>query len=121
MVKLDSRLRENDVCEGKSSTDVVLAMAMMQPANSNRRLNGHLAENIMHFARVLRAAGIPVGPGAVLDALDAAGAGPLRRREDFYWTLHSVFISNAASTRNCSTRLSMYFGKNPKCSNNSCS
>jgi uncharacterized protein len=46
----------------------------------------------MYFARVLREAGIPVGPGAVLDALDAAGAGPLRKREDFYWTLHAVFI-----------------------------
>ena len=57
-----------------------------------RHLSGHLADNIMHFARVLREAGIPVGPGAVLDALDAAMAGPLRKREDFYWTLHSVFV-----------------------------
>jgi uncharacterized protein len=66
----------------------------MQPvaANSNRKLSGHLADNIMHFARVLREAGIPVGPGLVIDALDAAMAGPLRKREDFYWTLHSVFI-----------------------------
>jgi uncharacterized protein len=67
-------------------------MQLPEPANSNRRLSGHLADNIMHFARVLRAAGIPVGPGLVLDALDAAVAGPLRKREDFYWTLHSVFI-----------------------------
>jgi uncharacterized protein len=62
------------------------------PANSNRAITGHLAENIMHFARVLREAGIPVGPGLVLDALDAALAGPLRKREDFYWTLHAVFV-----------------------------
>ncbi len=62
------------------------------PANSNRAITGHLAENIMHFARVLRQAGIPVGPGLVLDALDAALAGPLRKREDFYWTLHAVFV-----------------------------
>jgi uncharacterized protein len=61
-------------------------------ANSNRPITGHLAENIMHFARVLREAGIPVGPGAVLEALDAALAGPLRKREDFYWTLHAVFV-----------------------------
>jgi uncharacterized protein len=61
-------------------------------ANSNRKVSGHLAHNIMHFARVLREAGIPVGPGLVLDALDAALAGPLRKRDDFYWTLHSVFI-----------------------------
>jgi uncharacterized protein len=67
---------------------------MMQPvaANSNRRTSGHLAHNIMHFARVLREAGIPVGPGLVIDALDAALAGPLRKRDDFYWTLHAVFI-----------------------------
>ncbi len=56
------------------------------------RLSGKLAENIMHFARVLREVGIPVGPGAVLDALDAAQCGALRTRNDFYWTLHAVFI-----------------------------
>jgi uncharacterized protein len=62
------------------------------PANSNRAISGKLSENIMHFARVLREAGIPVGPGTVLDALDAAVAGPLRKREDFYWTLHAIFV-----------------------------
>ena len=63
------------------------------PANQNQRpISGKLAENIMHFARVLREAGIPVGPGAVLDALDAAQCGSLRTRDDFYWTLHAVFV-----------------------------
>ncbi|WP_373503435.1 VWA domain-containing protein [Aestuariivirga sp.] len=63
------------------------------PANQNLRpLSGKLAENIMHFARVLREAGIPVGPGAVIDALDAAMSGSLRTRDDFYWTLHAVFV-----------------------------
>ena len=33
---------------------------------------GHLAENVMHFARVLRAAGLPIGPDRVLDAVRAA-------------------------------------------------
>ncbi len=62
-------------------------------ANQNKPpLSGKLAENIMHFARVLREAGIPVGPGAVLDALDAAMSGSLRTRDDFYWTLHAVFV-----------------------------
>ncbi|MEI8178884.1 VWA domain-containing protein [Aestuariivirga sp.] len=63
------------------------------PANENQRpLSGRLAENIMHFARVLREAGIPVGPGTVLDALDAAMSGSLKTRDDFYWTLHAVFV-----------------------------
>ena len=54
--------------------------------------SGRLALNIMHFARVLREAGLPVGPGHVIDALDAAQAGSLRSRDDFYWTLHAVFV-----------------------------
>ena len=53
---------------------------------------GRLAENILYFARALRAAGIPVGPGAVLDALEALQAAGVGTREDFYWTLHAVFV-----------------------------
>jgi uncharacterized protein with von Willebrand factor type A (vWA) domain len=53
---------------------------------------GRLAENIVYFARALRAAGLPVGPGAVLDALEAVMAAGVGTREDFYWTLHAVFV-----------------------------
>ena len=35
---------------------------------------GHMADNVVGFARALRAAGIPVGPGAVIDALNALQA-----------------------------------------------
>ena len=52
---------------------------------------GRLAENIVYFARALRAAGIPVGPGAVLDALEALRVAGIGTRDDFYWTLHAVF------------------------------
>jgi uncharacterized protein len=54
--------------------------------------SGRLAENILYFARALRAAGIPVGPGAVLDALEAVQTAGVGTREDFYWTLHAVFV-----------------------------
>ena len=54
--------------------------------------SGRLAENIVYFARALRAAGIPVGPGAVLDALAAVEAAGVGTRDDFYWTLHAVFV-----------------------------
>jgi uncharacterized protein len=53
---------------------------------------GRLAENILYFARALRAAGIPVGPGAVIDALEAVNAAGVGERQDFYWTLHAVFV-----------------------------
>jgi uncharacterized protein len=54
--------------------------------------SGKLAENVMHFARVLRAAGLPVGPAKVLDALGALQVSGVDRRDDFYWTLAAVFI-----------------------------
>ena len=54
--------------------------------------NGHLAENITYFARALRAAGMPVGPGAVLEAVACVEAAAIGGREDFYWTLHSVLV-----------------------------
>ena len=54
--------------------------------------DGRLADNIVHFARALRAAGLPVGPGAVLDALAAVDAAGVGTKDDFYWTLHAVFV-----------------------------
>ena len=53
---------------------------------------GVLADNILYFARALRAAGLPVGPGAVLDAIEALKTAGVGTREDFYWTLHAVFV-----------------------------
>jgi hypothetical protein len=51
----------------------------------------------MHFARLLRAAGLRIGPDRVVDcvkALEMAGASefPLRR-EDWYWTMSAVLLS----------------------------
>ena len=54
--------------------------------------DGRLPENVAYFARALRAAGLPVGPGAVLDAIAAVEAARVGTREDFYWTLHAVFV-----------------------------
>src|SRR4030095_15970715 len=59
---------------------------------------GRLAENIVYFARALRAAGIPVGPGSVLDALGALRVAGVGTREDFYWTLHAVLVKRHEHT-----------------------
>lgn len=53
---------------------------------------GRLVETLMHFGRVLRRAGMPVGPGQVIDAVQAIAAVGWSRRSDFYWTLHAVFV-----------------------------
>ncbi len=54
---------------------------------------GKLSQNVMHFARALRQAGIAVGPDRVMDSLRALEITGVARREDFYWTLASVFLS----------------------------
>ena len=54
---------------------------------------GRLAENVMHFVRILRAAGLPVGPAKVLDALAAVDAIGLDNRDDFRAALAAVLVS----------------------------
>jgi uncharacterized protein with von Willebrand factor type A (vWA) domain len=53
---------------------------------------GALSENILHFARALRSAGLPVGPGAVIDAVRAVEVAGVRNRIDFRSTLEAVFV-----------------------------
>ena len=53
---------------------------------------GRLAENILHFARILRRAGLRVGPRQVLDAVEAVETAGIGTREDFYWTLRATLV-----------------------------
>jgi uncharacterized protein with von Willebrand factor type A (vWA) domain len=53
---------------------------------------GHLAENVAYFARALRAAGLPIGPKSVLEAVRAVEVAGIGGRDDLYWTLHAVFV-----------------------------
>ena len=62
------------------------------PEDNGGPTAGRFVENIMYFARALRAAGLPVGPGQTLDAIRAVETAGLRRRDDFYWTLHAIFV-----------------------------
>src|SRR5271170_6841274 len=66
--------------------------AALSPTKTN---DGRLLANLMHFARTLRAAGLPVGPGKVLDAVAAVEAVGIADRRDFYWTLHAVLVNRA--------------------------
>lgn len=54
--------------------------------------DGRLADNITHFARALRKAGLKIGPGAVIDAVEAVEAIGIGSREEFYTALFSVFV-----------------------------
>lgn len=55
--------------------------------------DGKLSRNILWFARALRKAGLPIGPGRVIDAIRAVEAVGFTERRDFYWTLHACFVS----------------------------
>jgi hypothetical protein len=74
---------------------------------------GRLVENLMFFARTLRAAGLPIGPGRVIEALRAVEAVGVGRRDDFYWTLHSVFV-NRQDQRPLFDQAFHVFWRNPK-------
>lgn len=55
--------------------------------------NPKLTTNLTHFARALRAAGLPVGPGKVIEATRAIAMAGFSQKSDFYWALHTVFVS----------------------------
>jgi len=54
--------------------------------------DGRIPDNVVYFARVLRKAGMKVGPAAVRDAVEAVQIAGIGSREEFYWVLHSVFV-----------------------------
>ena len=52
--------------------------------------------NVMQFARILRRAGLPIGPGKVITALEALQVIDISNRDDVYWALHSVLVKRHA-------------------------
>ena len=67
----------------------------MLTASSVDSLPGRLAENVVHFARVLRAAGVPVGTDRVLLALQALKVAGIESRADFHAVLAACLIDRA--------------------------
>jgi hypothetical protein len=67
----------------------------------------------MYFARALRAAGLPIGPGKVIDAVRAVETVGIENRSDFYWTLHAVFV-NRRDQRELFDQAFHVFWRNPR-------
>ena len=55
--------------------------------------NNAVVRHIVTFGRVLREAGLEVGPGRVADALKGLDAVDLPRQDDVYWTLRQTLVS----------------------------
>src|SRR6201989_954939 len=62
------------------------------PINHLAAPSGNIADNVVGFARALRAAGMPVGPGAVIDAMNALQLIEIGNRSDVFTTLESIFV-----------------------------
>ena len=71
--------------------------------------NPRIAGNITHFARALRRAGLPIGPGRVLDAINAVAAAGFTEKRDFYWTLHACFVNRPEHRRIFSQIFRLYW------------
>ena len=63
-----------------------------QPAPHSDALPGRLAANVMHFGRVLRAAGMPVGTDRIQLALAALPVAGIESRVDFHDVLAACLI-----------------------------
>jgi uncharacterized protein with von Willebrand factor type A (vWA) domain len=73
---------------------------------------GRIAENILGFARLLRAAGLPVGPEKTVLATRAVLAAGIESPWTLYWTLHAVFV-NRRSEREIFSQAFLMFWKDP--------
>ena len=72
-----------------------------------------LAENKLLFCRTLRRAGLPIGPGQVIDAGLAVLQSGIERRDDFYFALRAVLVTNPTQFRLFDQAFHIYF-RNPR-------
>ncbi len=79
----------------------------------NNVVEGHIAENILNFSRILRSAGLSVGPPEVLDAIRALSVVGFSSREDLYWLLFSNFVKRS-DQRQIFDQAFHIFWKNPQ-------
>ncbi|MBK7539899.1 MAG: VWA domain-containing protein [Myxococcales bacterium] len=75
--------------EGASSA-LGLARRRVEPSGER------LVANLVHFTRLLRRAGLALGPGATLDAQRAAAVVDVFSRDELYWALHAVLVHRAS-------------------------
>lgn len=62
-------------------------------AREDKAYGRQLTYNVVAFTRLLRRAGLPVGPSKSVLAVDALDAVDIRNRKEFYWALHSVLVN----------------------------
>ncbi|WP_419903314.1 vWA domain-containing protein [Kiloniella sp.] len=69
-------------------------MNSSSPNNDRSQNEGFLAQNLLHFARTLRKAGLKVPSSRVLDAIEAIEITGLARRDELHATLGCLFVTS---------------------------
>ena len=92
---------------GRESSDILGANIVASDVDG-----GRIADNIVQFARLLRASGLPVGPQKTVLATQAVMAAGLADPKTLYWTLHAVFV-NRRSEREIFNQAFVLFWRDP--------
>jgi len=64
----------------------------LMSAGERSLFRGYFGRNLLHFARALRIAGLPIGTGQIMDALRAAIAAGVEDRDTLYWALAACLV-----------------------------
>ena len=75
--------------------------------------DSRIARNVLLFCRTLRQAGLPIGPGQVIDAGQAILQTGIERRDDFYTALRAVLVSDPTNFAVFDQAFHIYF-RNPR-------
>jgi uncharacterized protein with von Willebrand factor type A (vWA) domain len=72
-----------------------------------------LVRHVVTFGRVLREAGLEVGPGRLADALDGLDQVELTSRDDVYWTLRATLVARREDVEPFDRAFSAWFLRAP--------
>jgi uncharacterized protein with von Willebrand factor type A (vWA) domain len=75
--------------------------------------DSRLADNVLLFCRTLREAGLPIGPGQVIDACEAILKTGIERRDDFRTALRAVLVTDPTQFELFDQAFRLYF-RNPR-------
>jgi len=75
--------------------------------------DSRIAQNVLLFCRTLREAGLPIGPGQIIDAGHAILQTGIERRDDFYTALRAVLVTDPTHFAVFDQAFRVYF-RNPR-------
>jgi uncharacterized protein len=74
---------------------------------------GGLVRQVVTFGRILREAGLEVGPGRISDALCGLDRVDIARSDDVYWALRTTLVSNADDLESFDRAFAAWFLRSP--------